>query len=178
LPVEERLSQAALSLHRVQFFPNWHADPPEYPRFSSEIASAVYRALSTAPSWESVQQIAATISAAVYHAGPPGYSYEACRLRYAARDVERVRQAALAQDVFGAPFLPAQPEAFWLRWNDGCVGKIAQSIYDERRFQEIPILADALEDAGCDDEDILTHCRRPGRHVRGCWVIDLLLGKS
>jgi hypothetical protein len=66
----------------------------------------------------------------------------------------------------------------WLRWNDGTVVKLAQSIYDERRFTDLPILADALEDAGCADADILAHCRGPGPHVRGCWVVDLLLGKS
>jgi len=50
-------------------------------------------------------------------------------------------------------------------------------IYDERAFHLPPILADALEDAGCDNADILAHCRGPGPHVRGCWVVDLLLGK-
>jgi hypothetical protein len=63
-------------------------------------------------------------------------------------------------------------------WNDGTVVKIAQAIYDERAFDRMPILADALEDAGCDNADILRHCREPGAHVRGCWVIDLLLGKK
>ena len=55
---------------------------------------------------------------------------------------------------------------------------LANLIYDERAFDRLPILADALEDAGCDDADILRHCREPGEHVRGCWVVDLLLGKS
>ena len=55
---------------------------------------------------------------------------------------------------------------------------MAQSIYDARAFDRLPLLADALEDAGCADADILSHCRTPGEHVRGCWVVDLLLGKS
>ena len=63
-------------------------------------------------------------------------------------------------------------------WNDGTVRKIAQAIYDERAFDRLPILADALEDAGCDNADILNHCRNGGEHVRGCWVVDLLLGKT
>jgi len=66
----------------------------------------------------------------------------------------------------------------WLAWNDGAIPKIAQVIYDNRAFDHLPLLADALEDAGCDDADILSHCRTPGEHVRGCWVVDLLLGKS
>ena len=63
-------------------------------------------------------------------------------------------------------------------WNDGTVPKLAQTIYDDRRFDLLPILAEALEEAGCDHADILTHCRGPGPHVRGCWVVDLLLGKA
>ena len=56
--------------------------------------------------------------------------------------------------------------------------KLAQAIYDARAFDRMPQLADALEAAGCDNRDILDHCRSGGEHVRGCWVVDLLLGKS
>jgi hypothetical protein len=55
---------------------------------------------------------------------------------------------------------------------------VARAIYDERAFERMPILADALEDTGCDNADILEHCRQPGEHVRGCWVVDFILGKS
>jgi len=55
---------------------------------------------------------------------------------------------------------------------------IAESIYREGDFAKAPILADALEDAGCDNADILNHSRQPGEHVRGCWVIDSILGKE
>lgn len=135
--------------------------------------------------------------------------------------------AALLRDIVGNPWKPqgdwspepafAKANGFerlppkWLqpilRWNDGTIPKIAQAIYDARAFDQLPILADALEDAGCDDAAILEHCRGyelcpgcasgkgcdPGDwpdcdgsgwmplrnpHVRGCWVLDLLLGKS
>ena len=66
----------------------------------------------------------------------------------------------------------------WLAWDSGMVVKVAQAIYDERAFDRLPILADALEEAGCHDADILQHCRQPGEHVRGCWVVDLLLSKE
>jgi predicted enzyme related to lactoylglutathione lyase len=66
----------------------------------------------------------------------------------------------------------------WLRWNDGTVPRLAQVIYEGRRFDDLPILHDALLDAGCDNQDILDHLRSPGPHVRGCWVIDLILGKE
>ena len=58
------------------------------------------------------------------------------------------------------------------------VVQLAQAIYDDRAFDRIPILADALEEAGCTEAAILGHCRQPGEHVRGCWVVDLLLGKE
>lgn len=66
----------------------------------------------------------------------------------------------------------------WLASNNGTVVKLAQAIYDERAFDRLPILADALEDAGCTNQDILAHCRGGGEHSRGCWVVDLLLGKE
>jgi hypothetical protein len=55
---------------------------------------------------------------------------------------------------------------------------MAQVIYDDRAFDHLPIVADALEEAGCDNQDILDHCRSTNEHVRGCWVVDLMLGKS
>jgi hypothetical protein len=56
--------------------------------------------------------------------------------------------------------------------------KIAQAIYDDRRFSDLPILADALEDAGCRDPEILGHLRSPGPHARGCFALDVILGRS
>ena len=55
---------------------------------------------------------------------------------------------------------------------------LARTIYEERAFDGMPVLSDALEEAGCNDADILDHCRQAGPHVRGCWVVDLILGKS
>ena len=69
-------------------------------------------------------------------------------------------------------------EPSWLRWHDGLLVSIARQMYASRDFLDMPILADALEEAGCTDADVLMHCRHPGEHVRGCWVVDLLLGKS
>jgi hypothetical protein len=97
---------------------------------------------------------------------------------YGAPDEERFMQAELLRDVCGNPFRPVTFGPFWLRWNGGIVGHLARQIYEERRFGEMPVLGDALEDAGCADEDILAHCRGPHEHVRGCWVLDLLLGKE
>jgi hypothetical protein len=87
-------------------------------------------------------------------------------------------QADLLRDLLGNPFRPVSADPAWLTWNGGTVRQLAEVIYEERRFVDLPILADALEEAGCTDEDILSHCRGPGEHVRGCWVLDLLLGKE
>ncbi len=96
----------------------------------------------------------------------------------AARSAEKRAQAALVQDLFGNPFRPARIEPEWLTWNRGVVTTMARGIYEDRAFECLPVLADALEEAGCANLDVLNHCRGPGPHVRGCWVIDLLLGKE
>jgi hypothetical protein len=83
--------------------------------------------------------------------------------------------AAIIRDVVGNPFRPVAVDPFWLTPS---VVAVAQSIYEDRRFEDMPILADALEEAGCHDADILAHCRSEGPHFRGCWAVDLLLGKE
>jgi hypothetical protein len=88
------------------------------------------------------------------------------------------QEAGLLRDIFGNPFRPIAINSALLAWNDGTVQKIAQGIYDKRAFDLMLILADALEEAGCTEQDILAHCRSGGEHVRGCWVVDLLLGKE
>jgi hypothetical protein len=91
---------------------------------------------------------------------------------------EKRAQAALLRDLFGNPFVPARMDPAWLAWNDGTVVKLAAGLYDERAFDRLPILADALLDAGCQDAAILNHCRQGGPHVLGCHVVDLLTGRS
>jgi hypothetical protein len=81
----------------------------------------------------------------------------------------------LLRDIFDHLFLPAAVEPAWLT---PTVLALARGIYEERAFDRLPVLADALLDAGCEAADVLAHCRGPGPHVRGCWVVDLLLGKE
>lgn len=90
------------------------------------------------------------------------------------RDV-RADQADLLRDIFGNPFRPVVSSP---AWRSETVVALASAIYAERAFDRMPILADALEEAGCDQPDILAHCRGPGPHVRGCWVVDGVLGKE
>jgi hypothetical protein len=81
----------------------------------------------------------------------------------------------LVREVFGESRTPPRMEP---RWGTSDVVALARGIYEERSFDRLPILADALMDAGCSDDAILNHCRNEGPHVRGCWVVDLLLGKA
>jgi hypothetical protein len=92
---------------------------------------------------------------------------------------EQPAQCLLLRCIFGNPFRhsPPLPPAV-LAWNGGTVRRIAEGIYQERSFNRLPILADALLDAGCDDEALIQHCRGAGPHVRGCWAVDLILGKE
>jgi hypothetical protein len=94
-------------------------------------------------------------------------------------------QVALLRDLLGNPFRPGALNPAWLSWHGGTIPKLAEAIYEDRVLpsghldnHRLTVLADALEDAGCTDQDILGHCRGPGPHVRGCWVVDLVLGKS
>lgn len=88
---------------------------------------------------------------------------------------ELANQAELLRDLFGNPFRSVGLEPEWLT---GTVLALARGIYAEPAFDRLPILADALQDAGCDEEELLAHCREPREHARGCWVVDMLLGKS
>ena len=89
-------------------------------------------------------------------------------------EAERQAQARLLKELFGNPF---RPVAFGPAWRSETVSALAAGIYADRAFDRMPILADALEEAGCDHPDVLAHCRGPGPHARGCWVVDLVLGK-
>jgi hypothetical protein len=85
----------------------------------------------------------------------------------------------LSRDIVGNPFRPrptVPPD--WLGWNGSTVPRLAQAICDVRAFDRLPVLADALEDAGCPDANLLGHLRGPGPHVRGCWAVDLVLGRE
>jgi hypothetical protein len=98
--------------------------------------------------------------------------------RNAVRTAERAERQVLAdllRCVVGNPF---RPVTFSPSWRTDTAVSLARTMYESRDFSVMPILADALQDAGCDNDDILDHCRGSGPHVRGCWVCDLVLGKE
>ena len=89
---------------------------------------------------------------------------------------EKAHQSHLFRDIFGNPF---RPVSFNPAWRTDTAVSLARQMYESREFGAMPILADALQDAGCEDEQMLTHCRDANQvHVRGCWVCDLVLGKE
>lgn len=89
---------------------------------------------------------------------------------------EQAEQSRFLHDIFGLlPFCPVTLDHAWLT---GTVTSLAQAIYEERAFDRMPILADALEDAGCNQQDVLSHLRGGGEHCRGCWAVDFVLRKE
>jgi len=99
-------------------------------------------------------------------------------LRFAGGDFEGERDAQVASvhEIFGP--LPYHLIVTNPTWLTSIVQSLATAIYDDKAFDHLPILADALQEAGCDNDDILNHLRGPGPHVRGCWALDLVLGKA
>jgi hypothetical protein len=99
---------------------------------------------------------------------------------------EELEHCKLLRCIFGNPFRRSPPvPAAVLAWNDRTIPRLAEAIYQERKMPQgtfdtgrLAILADALLDAGCEDEELIQHCRGEGPHVRGCWAVDLILGKS
>jgi hypothetical protein len=135
----------------------------------AEFAAASVARPRIVPRW--VAELARTASAdAVARAGWVTYRE--------ALHAEARNQACLLREVLGNPFRPAPFDPAWVAANDGAVRKLAESVYEERAFDRLPILADALEDAGCSDAELLDHVRTGGEHVRGCWVVDLCLGRG
>jgi hypothetical protein len=90
----------------------------------------------------------------------------------------RIEWSDALRDIAGNPFHEVALRPDWLRANDRIAAALAEAVYDEHAFDRLPILADALEDGGCDIASVLDHLRGPGPHFRGCWALDLVLGKG
>jgi hypothetical protein len=95
-----------------------------------------------------------------------------------ALQAEQHAQCELLREIFHGPCRAVFFRCAWTTWRDGVARQMAHAIYNERAFERLPILADALEEAGCDSAELLAHLRGPGPHCRGCWALDLVLGKE
>ena len=134
-------------------------------------ANAVVRLTGTGDGWRSagcVESVASELRRAAWFSagGDP----------LAASGEEQRHQVLLCRDVFG-DLLSATRLAFDPGWRTDAVAGLARDIHDGRAFERLPMLGDALQDAGCADEGLMGHCRSPGPHVRGCWAVDLALDR-
>jgi hypothetical protein len=152
-----------------------------------QAASAVFSNTIGSKSQSRFEHAALAVALALSDRACPNWQTAVDVSEYAARAVaasygtvaeECAAQALLLRDIFDNAFRHRSLSPALLAWNNSTVVKLAQGIYDDRAFDRLPVLADAIEDAGYHDAYILNHCREPGNHVRGCWVVDLLLGKE
>jgi hypothetical protein len=90
-------------------------------------------------------------------------------------DIKERSMCGLLRCIFGNPFRPVVAEP---SWRSPTVLRLSQGLYESRTFDDLPILGDALEDAGCTNAALLEHCRSDGPHARGCWAVDLALGNA
>jgi hypothetical protein len=120
----------------------------------------------------------ATVAASDHDFGSVVAQLNECSEVLILQDDEWARIRDLLREVFGNPFRRKVPDPAWLVWNGGIVVKLAQGIYEDRAFDRMTILADALEESGCPDQDLLTHCRQATGHVRGCWALDFLTARE
>ena len=119
------------------------------------------------------------LAAMIAQTAPEAFAWTGTAWDEAILNVHRAEIAGLVRDVFGNPFRPPPPLfPAALGWNDGTVPRIAQGIYADRAPERLPVLADALLDAGCHNDELVQHFRSGGPHViPGCWGVDLILGR-
>jgi hypothetical protein len=165
----QMLERAAVEARAAIRHARPESDAAEFAAATAAMFAA--RAAAEAVSWDGLHRTSAAAAMAAGAVSSPD-DWEP------SKHSEEVWQSGVLRDIFGNPFRTVTVNPEWLSWNGGTIRKIAQASYDDRAFDRMPILADALEDAGCTDADILDHCRGAGPHVRGCWVVDLLLGKE
>jgi hypothetical protein len=138
-------------------------------------------ALASVATWASAQKAAYYASSNAYLAAASITDAGSGRSgggSHASQVVEEKVQTDILRCIFGGLFRPVGIDPAVLAWNDGTVQMLARRIYEERAFHLLPVLSDALLDAGCDDEGLIRHCREAGPHARGCWCLDLISGKS
>ena len=162
---------AEVTAARAALQPYIHTGSPEAPAWA--VLSEKARELATEIAWAVPASEARAVEVSIEVSGPDSVS--AFGTPQQARATLNAVSVGLLRDIFGNPF---RPVSFSPAWRTDTAVALARQMYEARDFGAMPILADALQDAGCDNPDILSHCRGSGPHVRGCWVVDLVLGKE
>jgi hypothetical protein len=139
-------------------------------QLTAEVAGLVAANRAWMPAWKQARQERLDREAATHRAD--GTASDAM---YPAETAERQHQADLLRDLFGNPTSKRRRDLSWLANVNATANNLARTIAAKQSFESMPILADALEDAGCGDIEILTHLRGTSPHALGCWVLDLLL---
>jgi hypothetical protein len=147
-------------------------------RTAQQVASAAWSAWMSNPERESEFRITQAVLAVTLPEALPAAWEASSNAAGAQSFCSRTFQAGLVREIFGNPFRPTRIEPSWLTWNGGIVARLVRGIHEEQRFEELLILGDALEEAGCGDDTLLRHCRQGEGHVRGCWVVDVLRAAS
>jgi hypothetical protein len=157
------------------------ADNPDDTELRSALDKAATAAYAVVGDSDAMTWNAHAAGLASHHTHEPNFRYAdfapmaAAHAAFPENLMMLATQCKLLRDIFGNPFHSVTLNATWLKPN---VVKLTQEIYDNCAYDRLPNLGDALEEAGCNSSEVLNHCRGPGPHVRGCWVIDLLLGKG
>ncbi len=158
----ERASRRKIELYTSGCYRSvWHLLTDERLRHKMNVRDRYFDGLATEAELDSALRIADDVPNHVW--------------RNAWESIPPQHQVQVLHDLFGNPFRPARIAPSWLTAK---VVNLAHEIYEGRAFDRLPDLAAALEEAGCDGQEILNHCRAPGPHTRGCWVVDLVLGKE
>jgi hypothetical protein len=147
-------------------------------RFADKLADLSALHAAYADAWEALRKAdtswAAGAAWAAWAASYERYDIDSAiaQIEYQTARISWPLGASRLRCLFGNPFRPITLNPVWLIWHGGLLVSMAQKMYDSHDFTDMPVLADALEEAGCQDQDILGHCRSGGEHVRGCWVVD------
>jgi hypothetical protein len=174
-------SRAAVEV--AERFADEQATPRELARARNE-ALAVGGGASWAPYWATnskasgpLRNVFEAAAAAPARAAVQRATDHRADAWYLQQSVTLAEQVALIREVIGNPFRDVPLDPMWLAYDDGIVVRLAEGIYQDGAFDRMPILGDALEEAGCAVPELLAHCREPAKHVRGCWLLDALTGR-
>ena len=166
--VAERFADGLASVDEMAAVAEWlSARANDRPSAWSDEWSAAYHLVRHPGEWRSGHGVRASVTVVSQMASRVG--------RWPAAIGTRAAHADIVRDILGNPF---RPVAFAPEWRTADAAGLAEAIYERRAFHDLPILADALQDAGCDSPDLLDHLRGPGPHARGCWALDLVSGRG